>query len=304
MSNVVASRIFTRFDERRMLYMPEDPVFAGGKSGSYIFERQHVPAVGHTSQHTFDEHIFMLPMGDAAAPFHSRLNGRPAKGLIEPGRFRFVAVGDTLSTTWKSPTEILDAIFVTLHPGVLHRALGEEGSSPSIELVSNIQPHEDPVLLHLTLAMQSYLRTGRIIGRLFEQSLIGSIALHLMDAYGKGSRGASRSVPLTRWKQARLKEYVSQNLAHDLSLAEIAMAVGMRPHQLSRAFRAATGQSLWQFVLECRAREAMRLMIRSPDMPLSHVATACGFESYPQFIAAFRKLSGQLPSAYRRIRAR
>ena len=82
------------------------------------------------------------------------------------------------------------------------------------------------------------------------------------------------------------------------------MVVGMRHHQLSRAFRAATGQSLWQYVLECRAREAMRLMARSPDMPLSHVASACGFESYPQFIAAFRKLSGQLPSAYRRIRAR
>ena len=95
-----------------------------------------------------------------------------------------------------------------------------------------------------------------------------------------------------------------QNLAQDLSLAEIAMVVGMRPHQLSRAYRATTGQSLWQYVLECRAREAMRLMVRSPGMPLSHVATACGFESYPQFIAAFRKFSGQLPSAYRRIRAR
>jgi len=39
-------------------------------------------------------------------------------------------------------------------------------------------------------------------------------------------------------------------------------------------------------------------------MPLSHVASACGFESYPQFIAAFRKLAGQLPSEYRRIRGR
>jgi len=302
MAEAGTSRIFTRFEDRRMLYMPEDPVVAGGRNGSYAFERQLVPGVGQTPKHAFDEHIFMLPMGEAAVPFQSRLNGRRLTGLIEPGRFRFVAVGDSVSTSWESERPV-DSIFVTLHPGVLHRALGDEEGPPA-ELVSNIMPHEDAVLAHLTLAMQAYLHAGRSAGRLFEQSLITAIALHLVQAYGKGRRGAVRHLPLTRWRHTRLKEYVRATLARDINLGDLAAVVGMSPHHLSRAFRASTGQSLWQFVLESRAREAMRIMSRNPGMPLSHVAGACGFESYPQFIAAFRKLTGQLPSEYRRIRGR
>jgi AraC-like DNA-binding protein len=74
----------------------------------------------------------------------------------------------------------------------------------------------------------------------------------------------------------------------------------MSPHQLSRTFRATTGQSLWQFVIELRAREARRLIAANPSLPLSHIAHDSGFETYSQFIAAFRKVFGQLPSEYRR----
>lgn len=299
MSIPTVSRIYSHFGDRRMLYMPEEPVIAGGKNGTYTFERQKVFSAGHTPTHFFDEHIFMLPVGDGAVPFSSRLNGRPINGLIEPGRFRFVAAGDTLSTTWDAP---LEGIFITLHPIVLHQTLGEEECDPATELVSNILPHNDFVLSHLTLAIQSYLLAGRVAGKLFEQSLLTAIAAHLLNTYGRGKRGRRPSAPLSRWKRVRVEEYVRQNLARDFHLVEIAAVVDMSPHQLSRAFRATTGQSLWQFVIECRAREAMSIMTRSRSVSLSYVAHACGFESYSQFIAAFRKVFGQLPSEYRRTR--
>jgi len=293
------SRIFARFDDKRALYMPDAPVMAGGRHGSYIFERQKVFSAGHAPTHAFDEHIFMLPLGDAAVPFTSRLNGRKVEGLIEPGRFRFVASGDTLSTTWEAP---LEGIFLTLHPSLLHQALGEEECDPPAELVSNVMPHEDPLLEHLTLAMQSYLQAGRLAGKVFEQSLLTAIGAHLLTAYGRGIRGKNRYAPLTRQKRARAEDYVRQNLGRDISLVDIAAVVDLSPHQLGRSFRVATGQSLWQFVIECRAREALRMMTRNRTLSLSYIARACGFESYSQFIAAFRKVFGQLPSEYRRTR--
>lgn len=286
-----------RYSERRGLYMPDAPVIAGGKDGSYAFEHQKVTASGQTPTHTFDEHIFMLPLGDEPVPYSSRLNGRPFKGLIEPMGFRFLAAGDSLSTTWEAP---LEGIFLTIHPDMLHRALGEETSTPAIELVSNITPHRDSLLTHLTLAMQSYLSAGRLAGRIFEHSLLTAIAAHLFTAYGRGTRGKNRNAPLTRQKRARVEDYIRQNLGCDLSLFEIASVVDMSPHQLSRTFRATTGQNLWQFVIECRAREAMRMMNRSGTLSLSYIARACGFESYSQFITAFRRVFGQLPSEYRR----
>ncbi|MGH8820343.1 MAG: helix-turn-helix domain-containing protein, partial [Rhodoferax sp.] len=204
-----------------------------------------------------------------------------------------------LSTSWEAP---LDTIFITLHPDVMRSALGEETYGPHVELVSNIVAHGDPVLKYLTFAMQEYLATDRLTGKIFEGSLLGAMAAHLVKVYMSGKRGAGRGMPLPRWKRARVEQFIRENLAFDLSLDEIATVVHMRPHQLSRAFRASTGQSLWQFVLETRAREAAHLMTRHPSMPLSNVAVTCGFESYPQFIVAFRKFFGQLPSEYRHAR--
>jgi len=300
MSAMAASRIYARYDDSRKLYMPESPVVSGGKSGSYVFERQQVFSAGHTPTHAFDEHIFMLPLGDSAVPFTSRLNGRPLKGLIEPNRFRFLSAGDTLSTTWESP---LEGIFVTLHPDVLHRALEEDPSMPHAELVSDVMPHRDDLLAHLTLAMQSYLLAGRLAGAIFEQSLLTAIAAHLVNAYSRGRR-RSKGTTLTRRRRALAEEYIRQNLTRELNLGAIAAVVGMSPHQLARTFRATTGQSIWQHVIELRAREARRLMAASPSLSLSYVARASGFESYSQFIAAFRKFFGQLPSEYRRTHRR
>ena len=296
MSAAAVSRIYARYHDSRKLYLPDAPVFSDGRHGSYIFERQQILAAGHAPPHAFDEHIFMLPLGDAAVPFSSVLNGRRCKGLIEPGRFRFVSAGDTLSTTWDSP---LEGIFVTLHPDLLHRALGEEAGRPA-ELVSDVMPHSDDLLAHLTLAMQSHLLSGRLAGTLFEQSLITAISAHMVAAYGHGRRGRSRGTPLTRRKRALVEDYVHQHLAQDLSLAAIASVGDLSPQQLSRAFRISTGQSLWQVVIELRAREGLRLMATDPLQPLSYVAHASGFETYSQFIAAFRKVFGQLPSEYRR----
>lgn len=299
MPDTAHSRIFTRYADGRMLYMPDDPVFAGGKSGSFLFERQQIPASGRLAAHTFDDHVFMLPVGDSAARFTSRLNGRSVQGLIEPWRFRFLAAGDTLSTSWDAP---LDAIFVTLNPDILPHALGEDASAPTVELTSNILSHEDPLLTHLTQAMQSYLRADRSAGKIFEQSLLTAIAAHLVTAYGRGKRGAARNIGLSRQKRARVEDYVHQNLGRDIGLNDIASAVDMSPYRLTRAFKATTGQSPWQFVIECRVREATYMLARNDNLSLSYVARACGFESYSQFVAAFRKIFGQLPSEYRRAR--
>lgn len=295
-----SQRIFTRYQSNPVLYFPDEPVLAGGRRGSYVFERRTVPP-SDLPPHVLDDHIFLLVVGHAAVPFRSRLNGRLVKGYFEPGRFRFLAAGDSLSTSWNQP---IDSILITVQPDMLRRALGGDVIGPSAELISNIALHDDPVLAHLTLALQSYLEHGSREGKLFEQSLVSAICLRLLQAYGTGKctkPSALHGRPLQRWKRLRVEEYVRENLARaDLHLGEIAAAVGLSPCELSRTYRAATGQGLWQFVLACRAQSALSMLRRHPTMPFALIAHACGFESYSQFIAAFRKIFGQLPSKVRR----
>ncbi|MGH8225301.1 MAG: helix-turn-helix transcriptional regulator [Gammaproteobacteria bacterium] len=274
--------------------MKDKPIVSGGTRGSYVFEHHRV-APGEMDVHVFDDHMFLLPLGAAAVRFDSHLNGRRVTGAFKPGRFRFLAAGDRLATRWN---ESLECILVALHPDTIHRALGEEVCSAPSELVSNILPHDDPMLTHLILTMESYLNSGRRAGRLFEQSLLATIAAHLLCVYGSGRKGHSRAATLTHWKRIQVEEHVRRNLSRNIGLNEIAQAVNLSPYHLSRSFRATTGQGLWQFVLECRVQEAMRMIRAGRSSSLADTAHACGFEGYSQFIAAFRKFLGQLPSEH------
>lgn len=293
-------RIFTRYQSDPVLYFPDEPTLAGGRRGSYVFERRTVPP-SQLPSHVFSDHMLLLVLGDTAVPYRSRLNGHLFKGNFEPGHFRFVAAGDNLSTSWSQP---IDSILIAIQPDTLQRAMGGDATSPAYELVSNAELHADPVLTHLTLALQSYLEYGGLQGKLFEQSVVTAISLHLLHAYGSGKKTGTPTVRgryLQRWKRKRVEEYVRDNLGRaDLHLGEIAAAVGLSPCELSRTYRATTGQGLWQFVLACRAQSALSMLNRHAAMPLALIANACGFESYSQFIAAFRKVYGQLPSKVRR----
>ncbi len=289
--------IYIRSDGRnRSPYFREAPVASGGKNGTYVFERRVVEA-GSLPSHTFDEHMLMLPLGTRAVRFRSVLNGCAIKGLIEPGRFRFLARGDTLSTAWNGP---LDTLFLALTPALFGKVVDETIDASGWDLLSNISPHEDRALAHLLQLIQGCAEGRNIAGRLFEHSLLTAIAAHILVRYGSGRRRLPPGPSLPRWKFLRLRDFIQEHLGQDLGLSDLAAVVDLSPWHLGRAFRATTGRSLWQYVLECRVKAAQRLMTAQPALLLSTVADICGFRSYSQFIAVFRIHCGQLPSEFRR----
>lgn len=282
-------------DNASIPYFRGPPIAAGGRAGLYVLEHLSVEA-GSLAAHTFDADVLMLPLGSRTVRFHSRLNGRRVTGLIAPQHFRFLARGDTLSTCWSAP---LQGLFLALTPALMIEALGDVIDGRSMELVSNILPHEDPILCHLLRSIGIYVAGPRVGGRLFEQSLLAATAIHVLTRYSSGRRahGSTRSLP--RWKLMRLAEYIRAHLGRELHLKELAAVVGLSPYHLARAYKAATGHSLWQDVIEARVRQARRLILAHADLPLAVIAKDCGFDSYCQFIAAFRKFYSLLPSEYR-----
>lgn len=294
-------RIRIRTDAGRVVpYFDAPPVECGGVDGSYVLERRRVEP-GSLSAHTFDEHVMMLPLGTQAVRFDSRLDGRALRGLVEPGRLRFLARGDSLATSWYGP---IDALFLTLSTGLFTQALGEAAQGSRTQLASRIPPHEDQVLAHLLLALQAFVCGQRTSGRLFEQSLLTSIAHRMATAYAAGRGKEARGPSLPAWKLKRLTDYIHDRLGDELSLLDLARLADMSPYHLARAFRHGTGNTLWRYVLECRARRAQQAIAAHPQAMLSEVAAACGFDSYSQFVAIFRRFHGMLPSEYRRSLSR
>ena len=130
--------------------------------------------------------------------------------------------------------------------------------------------------------------------------LLIATAVHLQTHYSTGRRADRPARPLPRWKHARLAEYIEAHLDQEIHLKDLAAVVGLSPFHLARAYKVSTGNSLWQNVLESRLKAARRLILANTELPLAVIAKECGFESYPQFIAAFRKFLGLLPSVYRK----
>lgn len=147
-------------------------------------------------------------------------------------------------------------------------------------------------------ALGAYLRSGAARGLPFERPLLEAVC----GAAGAGGAPAGARRALSPRTVRRVQEFIEANLARDIGVADIAAAACVSPHHLGRGFRQATGQSLWQFVLARRATRARRLIEARPRTTLAEIAALCGFDSYSQFIAAFRKLHGVTPGDWRRRR--
>ena len=92
--------------------------------------------------------------------------------------------------------------------------------------------------------------------------------------------------------------YTQEHLA-DVTIVEVARAVGVSDRTLRRAFAAATNMSWRRYLLESRLLRAMALL-SEPGPTVLDVATEVGFDSVSAFSRAFHAYVGDAPTAYRR----
>jgi len=82
---------------------------------------------------------------------------------------------------------------------------------------------------------------------------------------------------------------------------EVCRAVGVSARTLRRRFPAATGMTWSAYLVQSRLLRAMALLAE-PGPTVLDVATEVGFESVSAFTRAFRRATGETPTAYRRRR--
>jgi len=98
-------------------------------------------------------------------------------------------------------------------------------------------------------------------------------------------------------KDARL--YISDHVEDDLSLAAVAKVVNVSASYFSQKFKQSTGMNFAEFVSRTRVEKA-RNLLQNPNLRVSEIAFAVGFQSLSQFNRAFKKVTGRSPSVCRR----
>jgi AraC family transcriptional regulator len=113
--------------------------------------------------------------------------------------------------------------------------------------------------------------------------------------------GDGKYAALPPWQEKRITRYIEARGQAHIGVEELAAVVGLSRCYFSRAFRRSFQTSPAAFVMRVRIERVQALMARS-DMPLTQIASLCGFLDQAQFSRAFKRVTGVPPSLWRRAR--
>lgn len=127
---------------------------------------------------------------------------------------------------------------------------------------------------------------------------IEGLALELVAMLARASEGRKKNLPQPpRWlRQAH--ELVASRYLEQLTLAEIAGAVGIHPMTLAREFHRVYGCTVGQMVRRKRIKFACRELLKR-DVSVAETAIAAGFYDQSHFARTFKKIMGVTPARYR-----
>jgi AraC family transcriptional regulator len=161
----------------------------------------------------------------------------------------------------------------------------------------------DPAIVRLSVLLDEEAASGGPGGVLYAESLARSLALRFLlwsrpDAASAGSvNKPCGSLPPARLN--RVLDAMQAGIEESPSLRELADASGYSPHHFGRMFRAATGATPHEYLLQLRVARA-RELLRQRSRSLAEIAFSTGFASQAHFTTVFRRFTGATPAAWRR----
>jgi AraC family transcriptional regulator len=127
-------------------------------------------------------------------------------------------------------------------------------------------------------------------------SMLVHIARHVRGIDPRANPGEGSK--LAPWQLRLIRERVEGAYGPSPGVIELAQACRISARHLSRIFRNSTGMTLSAFIADARIRQA-KGRLADPDVLIKTVAYECGFTHSAAFGAAFRKVTGRTPRAYR-----
>ncbi len=165
--------------------------------------------------------------------------------------------------------------------------------------VQQLWSAKEEQLRHIMLTLHHELQANCRSGQLFGEYMGLSFATALLTRHSSvPARLSHYRGGLSQYKLRQVTDFINDNLAASLSLADMAKLLDMGPCHFARAFKESTGVSPHQYVLRRRVERALQLL-KETRVNLADIAYDLGFSSQGHFTTVFRKLVGVSPSSYR-----
>jgi len=262
-------------------------------SGAGIAHWKHDPL--HDVVEPMSHHVIMAYNG-VMQRMERRSGKSVAIGTFRPGALIIIPEGS--SSRWDIPKPV-DVVQLYLPDAILKRVAEEAGTSGPADLLERTA-HPDPITSRLLLSASDALEGNGALDTLFRHQLINLLATRLLAAHaGSPTTFQPTMGGLSPKVLLRAIERLRSDSETDVSLDALASDAGLSRFHFCRSFKESTGLSPHAWLRQHRLEQAMN-MLRESDDSIVSVAAALGYSSQTAFAAAFKKLTGETPSDWRR----
>jgi AraC family transcriptional regulator len=218
--------------------------------------------------------------------------------------FVLISGGDYVSIAEGRPAERFPVLLYN-PPGTTHRDHFKHGRGSyfaiSLEPAKakaagcEIALPDGPIYLHEMAQFAIATRVARCCAVQPSGLTLDALCHELLGTIDRLARRVDRRPP--SWLNKAV-EVLHDRFLDDLTIADVAVGVGIHPVHLARSFRRHFRCSPGEFTRFCRLERAARMLTRT-DRSLSEIALESGFGDQSQFSRAFARDLGIAPGKYR-----
>lgn len=226
-----------------------------------------------------------------------RRNGKSvAIGTARTGVVTIIPAGS--SARWDIPGPV-DVVQLYLPQKTLQRVAGQANTTAPADLLERTG-HPDLITSRLLMSASDAVVGHEALDALFRHQLTDLLATRVLAAHAgapiifQPAMGGLSPAALRR-----AIDRLRSDADTDVSLTALAADADLSRFHFCRAFKESTGLSPHAWLRQHRLEQAMN-MLRDTDDSVVSIAAALGYSSQTAFAAAFRKLTGETPSDWRR----
>jgi AraC family transcriptional regulator len=215
-------------------------------------------------------------------------------------KLTFVPAGHVYHDEWREPRVPTRVLYLYFDPAKMP-AYRETTAGP--ETLPARLFFEDATLSDTALKLSKLIERGGADSGPYLEA-IGIVLAHELIRLDAGP--PRTKVPmrggLAAWQQRVITTYIEEHLAEQIPLTTSAGLVSLSPYHFCRAFRQSFGTPPHRYHSRRRMERAKTLLVESGSS-VTEIGLAIGFRETSSFTTAFRKATGQTPTAYRRTLA-
>lgn len=219
------------------------------------------------------------------------------------------------SAIWLSPAWVGKAISIsaaipqTLHihlPVALFQRLTDDFNLPiaPAQSIRHATGISDGVINNVGRAILSELMVETSASRVFAETAALMLAARLIQKHcdsGPVTPIEASEHGLDQVRLRRVLDYVTENMARDITLENLAAIAGYSAFHFARKFSLAMGVSPGRYISQRRLEKAMSELTVG-KLPLAEIALNARFSSQASFTRAFHRVTGTTPKEYQRRR--